>query len=309
MAEYITEEAMLDDLQQILAGMVRRLSYIFSGPQSTSLAEQPPSNGPWIFNLNVSRFEETCCEEPETIDISNLSITRTMKDIRRYGVDGICPSGEHVDDLIMNGQDFIESVRSANDVDINNDIGAGTGACTEVFDRALARWELDHGASLSIPQVARLAGLDERTVRNAASTTGKGKLQTFSQDARTLVRSETAYAWLTSKRGFVPTTFVDEDFDADPTSFSNATDFMKFLSWKRETLGLDVEDAVKAAGHHLLHKEAWSQMENEGKEPSLRFIPGIASALHVEEVWLTEKVMKIFYSRQLEILTSSEVEK
>lgn len=271
MATYITEEAMLDDLQQILGGMIRRLSYILGGPQSNLLFEKPPSNGPWIFNLNLSKFEETVYEEAETIDISNLFVTRTMKDLRRYGVDGICPRGEHLDDLVLNGQDFIESVRGADTVDINNEIGSGAGVCTEVFDRALARWKLDNGESLTIPQVARLAGLDERTVRNAASKTDKGNLQTFSDGGKTYVRAETAYAWLSSKRGFVPTAFVDDDAESDPMKFSNVAGFMKFLWWKRESLGLDIEGAVNAVGHHRLNKQNWALMENEGKEPSHAF--------------------------------------
>lgn len=300
---------MLDDLREILGGMINRLSFIFGGPPSKLISSSPPSDGPWIFNLNVSRFLDTSDKDAETIDIANLAVTQTMKSLRTYGVDGIYPRGEHLTDLISNGIDFIESIRSAHSIDINNEVGAGNGACTEAFDRAFARWELDGGSSLTIPQVACLAGLDERTVRNAASKTGKGSLQTFNQDGTTCVRAETAYAWLSSKRGFVPTAYLDDSENADPMEFSTVAGFTKFLRWKREALELDVESAVKAAGHHHLNKEEWSLIENESKEPSLRFVPGIASALNVEEDWLTEKVMEVFYSRQLELVKASVTKK
>ncbi len=303
---YINEEEMIEDLQQILGGMIKRLSYIFDGPPIKSAPGQPPENGPWLFNMNLAKFAGENFEEPEAIDISNIPVTRLMKDLRHYGIDGICPRHEHLDDFVMNGEDFIQSVRGAALVDINNDIGAGNGKCAEVFDRALARWLMDHGQGLTFSQVARLAGLDERTVRNAASKSGKGRLRTYSQDGKTLVRSETAYAWLSSKRGFVPTAIVDDKGSSDPMDITNVNGFMKFLHWKRESLGINVEDLVKAVGHCRLNEDKWSLMENEGAEPNLHIIPALASALGVEESWLTEIVLRVFYPRQFDVMKKSE---
>lgn len=71
----------------------------------------------------------------------------------------------------------------------------------------------DEGAPsdmLTISEVAILAGLDDRTVRNATSKSAANRLETTVVDSNIFIPREAAKAWLGTKRGFIPTRVGDD---------------------------------------------------------------------------------------------------
>lgn len=62
---------------------------------------------------------------------------------------------------------------------------------------------------LTIADVALLANMDERSVRNAANPRLRNPLKTQQVGARTLVSPEDALEWLSRRRGFTPTQHTD----------------------------------------------------------------------------------------------------
>lgn len=71
------------------------------------------------------------------------------------------------------------------------------------------RIKLNEGhESLTISELALLAGIDERTVRNAAST-GKKTLKTIKVGSSTMIESAEAERWLSGRRGYRPTIIKD----------------------------------------------------------------------------------------------------
>lgn len=62
----------------------------------------------------------------------------------------------------------------------------------------------DHGY-LTLAEVALLADMDERSVRNAANPKLPSPLKTEAVGRRSLVRPEEARRWLAARKGFVPT--------------------------------------------------------------------------------------------------------
>ena len=238
-------------------------------------------------------------------EIEGLSVTETMRLLYRYGVNGEHPEGTPIDDVVMNGIDFIESVRGGLRSDINNQHGEGNGICGEVVHRAFARWKLDGSEQLSFREVALLAGLDERTVRNAASSKGKGRLKTENFDGKTLVNATTAYAWLARKKGFKPTIYKKGNAQTEASEFSNVDEFCVYLHRRRSELSLSCEEAGRSVDL-LLGEDGWVLMENSGAAPDLKHIPGLATTLQVDEAWLTQRIMEVFYTRQLKLITRKE---
>lgn len=58
---------------------------------------------------------------------------------------------------------------------------------------------------LTIREIALLADMDERSVRNAANPAAANPLKTISVGKRTMVEVEEARRWLAGRKGFVPT--------------------------------------------------------------------------------------------------------
>lgn len=67
-----------------------------------------------------------------------------------------------------------------------------------------AREALESGTPLTIAQVATLAGMAPRSVRNAALATAADRLPTVSVRGQTLVPAADARAWLARRRKALP---------------------------------------------------------------------------------------------------------
>ena len=76
---------------------------------------------------------------------------------------------------------------------------------------------------LSIKEVAFLADLDERSVRNACNPKLAGHLETVAVGKRTMVEPEAAKRWLSTRRGYVPLNRRAHEENRPPTSTAVAT--------------------------------------------------------------------------------------
>lgn len=76
------------------------------------------------------------------------------------------------------------------------------GGLSDLVDRVMARSSLDSSGSLSLEELALLANMNERSVRNAVTAIGDGHLQ-VGLDGR--IHNEVASRWLHGRRGFVAT--------------------------------------------------------------------------------------------------------
>ena len=63
----ISEDVMINDLATVLTGMVERMSYIFN-----SALEGQPSNGPWVFGLNVARAMDDTNDLLTMVEIEDI---------------------------------------------------------------------------------------------------------------------------------------------------------------------------------------------------------------------------------------------
>lgn len=116
---------------------------------------------------------------------------------------------------------------------------------SHVADMALARMNLMHGDALTIRSLCLLANMTESAVRSALSTEG---IKTEGRPAS--LPADTAAAWLSGRRGYVPTSdsqadgFLDKEAVDGPFLELPLAEGMAFLMNQR---GLDSDDLAKIA--------------------------------------------------------------
>lgn len=116
----------------------------------------------------------------------------------------------------------------------------------------------DDGDYLTLAEVALLANMDERSVRNAANPKLPDPLKTEQVGKRSLVRPEEARRWLASRKGFVP------------TQESETSDVQRPLEWN-VTLPEELVERIQ--------REAEKEAEKSGVLPSIHFKNKLLSLL------------------------------
>lgn len=88
-------------------------------------------------------------------------------------------------------------------------------------------WDKDDEATalgaVTVRQMALLSGMEEMTIRTAASRKSANPLQTYKQDRQTLISAEVAKTWLIAKNRYVPITKrrAGDDLNLEKTQFSD----------------------------------------------------------------------------------------
>jgi hypothetical protein len=142
---------------------------------------------------------------------------------------------------------------------------------------ARARWILDEGSGvdmnearewmnygvLTLRDVALLANMDEKSVRNAANPKLKNYLKTFNHGARTYVGVGDARAWLQKRGGFKPTVMINTAAEHDLTEkgFFSGEDFGSYLAAQREKKGMTLAEVVNAIPDQDLTEEKLTALE------------------------------------------------
>jgi hypothetical protein len=203
--------------------------------------------------------------EPEQIDISKFAITSVMDDLYEYGINGRWDVNNDWVDLATDTEMFLLGLPSfglleESGVD-RSGWRPGLDVCLHVLRSAVARWMLDEEEGmpdfipsdgglqvgfLTLGHVALLANMDEKSVRNAANPKTKDPLKTFSHGSRTYVNTDDAKDWLSRRRGFIPTQYIDRlaERDLAQVGFRSATDIGTYLRTRREKLGKSHADVV-----------------------------------------------------------------
>jgi hypothetical protein len=115
---------------------------------------------------------------------------------------------------------------------------------------------------LTIRQMALLAGMEEMTIRTAASRQGPNMLATFKDDQRrTLVKPEEARKWLIAKGRYVAITNQSDVVDLTKLRFGSTREFTEFVHKRMHQLAgtgrspIDIADVIRqrasSRGHHM----------------------------------------------------------
>jgi len=147
----------------------------------------------------LTRMDGSSYERPE---IDPDSLTLFAREIPRYL--RLTQEGRWSNDLLIDSEvEGIEIVAMSHRHESAEPYFKHLYRCT------MARIKLLESAeNLTVPELALLAGVDERTVRNAAAT-GKKQLTTIKVGSSTMIRPQDASVWLSGRRGFKPTVIED----------------------------------------------------------------------------------------------------
>lgn len=131
-----------------------------------------------------------------------------------------------------------------------------------VTDAAYARWKLlEHADSLTLDEIALLAGVGLKTVRNAASSKGHDRLITSGRkDDKTVVDPEEAYRWLLTKKGFTGPFLYHEE--PPYNTYETLGQFRHHCYVLRTLAKLEIADLAKQLGWNESHTQAYTDLEN-----------------------------------------------
>jgi len=203
---------------------------------------------------------------------------------------------------------------------IGIDIDTDTGFLKDMISLWEARHNLDHGSELHVAEIALLAEMNERSVRNAASLEGSTRLAI--QADQTVANAE-ARRWLAGRRGFRPTEFRDLPADADGAneqlsaaeipvfvarqlfarSGGTALDKLVLDSILDGTYELAIPDYVEEAARAV--NLAPKILARAMRSP-LQIAPGdcesVAHAIGADPVWFTLQVMQALFPKPMEMI-------
>ena len=146
-----------------------------------------------------------------------------------------------------------------------------------ITDAAFARWKLiDGGHSLTIEEIALLAGVGIKTVRNAISSKGHDRLILKAGDKD--IDANEAYRWLITKKGFTGP-FLYEEEPAYQT-YEILGHFRHHCFVLRKLANLEIADLSKSMDWDEYVTTAYVNLENLAATESLGLLtPPVLMAL------------------------------
>lgn len=236
---------------------------------------------------------------PDNLDIHQFPIARDIQVYYEYAFEARMPAGCDLENWGNEGglEKLIKFIKG-------DDIPA-SGPLVDMIEQDYARRALDNGERLSIKQIALLAGMTEKSVRNAIHASEGNRLEGTSTDkSDTLVENHEAKCWLKGRRSFRETTFANFN-DQQPERLSHA-EISKYISELVHSLYGDEhgEDYVARAAKQI----GWENDEQRLLDimvntSSIRpaDCEALANLIKVDAAWFTEQVMRALFPRQMEL--------
>jgi len=261
----------------------------------------------------------------ESVDVKSTRIGRMLPVWHAYAFDGLELAGfdasrwrladsalERLNDLLgllRSGDAYFEDCLQTAGVD---DPLQTRGHLAELLKRVQARLSLDSGQPVSVEELAALAEMSDRSVRNALSAEGGARLQA---DDSGRVSNEEALRWLAGRRNFKPTQRrVMPDQLATMTDMLFAAEIPRFVETRLHQLSATWGD-YHAQFHGVPNPLAHEAARRSGLVPArieaavtlpLTIKPEeclpLARVLEVEPAWFTYQVMVALFPDQIDML-------
>ncbi|UOA07112.1 hypothetical protein [Methylobacter sp. S3L5C] len=160
-----------------------------------------------------------------------------------------------------------------------------------ITDAAYARWKLTDYHQLTLEEIALLAGVGIKTVRNAVSSKGHDRLVIAAGEK--YIDHDEAYRWLLTKKGFTG----PFSYDAEPSyeSYETLGQFRHHCFVLRKLANLEITDLSKSMGWDELLTDAYTNLENLVATESLELLtPVLLMALgnFYQSLYLTTFVVE-----------------
>lgn len=305
----VTLQALEDELASFYAGLAVLLEECF----------KPDAGKKMLGIADDEQFENLI----EKVNIRSTRIGKMLPVWFRYGYQGVLSAGfdlhqfeaaegpyERLTDmlgLLRTDDAYFEWCLMGADVDLET---VRRGSLVDLTRRVDARRHLDGGKKLNLSELALLADMNERSVRNAVGAEGESRL-VVGADGQ--VTNEEAVRWLRGRRGFIAS--EQRKLPQDLKTIPDALDAVEIPGFMRARLkvlwsstdcgpGSDnhetwVVRAAREASLSPVRIEASTRLpfDIEPREAS-----GLAKALKVEPVWFNYQVMCALFPEQVDML-------
>ncbi len=140
-----------------------------------------------------------------------------------------------------------------------------------ITDAARARWNLLEHYDLTLDEIALLAGVGIKTVRNAVSSKGHDRLITSGRiEDKTVVDTDEAYRWLLTKKGFTGPFLCHEEPPFD--SYETLGQFRHHCYVMRTLAKLEIADLAKNLDWNESLIQAYTDLEKLGISEKLELL-------------------------------------
>lgn len=264
------------------------------------------------------------------LDVKSTEIGRVLPVWVRYGFEGVLSAGygagvmdayaggalEHLRDMLhlLRADDpYFELCLDAAKSDLEEEVAFGGLVDLEL--RVTARHDLDRGVAVDAAELALLANMSERSVRNAMLAGGDLKA-----NAQGTVDNAEAARWLAGRRGFVPThkrQFAQDRLDV-PDALE-AVEIPPFIRRRLTTLWTPKDAdasspsdsrfpvwAVEASRECGLSEQRILAATDLPLDIRPQDCERLARAMQVDRVWLTHQVMSALFPEQVDMLLNPQ---
>jgi hypothetical protein len=279
-----TKAEVQTELSAALLLFVRSTSWVMDREAAYRLMGWPTeSAGDALCNPSFTEFAEVAEHEGQTLDLSRFNVVQTFDALYDYGVLGILQSPifpiENATDATFAISFVFDCARSELLFEMQGGASPVLKHCIHTARVAIARQVLDGGERcliqsgdkpdklLTIPEVALLANMEERSVRNSAS--GKPRpdlLKTVVQGGDRFVTPEDALAWLSARRGFNKTQMRGHlaDLDLRTRAFQGSWEIADFVRQRAGAKGASLSELADRVGLPASTESLESQLRDLG---------------------------------------------
>lgn len=285
--------------EQILTEVVNTLKLYVSNNESVfqtnlSFAVFDIDNSTLTKSLSDKNTElNKLCEE----NFSRKEQWSVLSKTYDYAFEGILPNGINDDDLqnglVLKNFEMISLINS-DDLKFSDNI-------LDVTNAAFGRSRLDGGLSVTIQDIALLANVDERTVRNAISAK---EIETSKLDKKISIDNKSAINWLSRRKGFNPTKFPNlEAVNFD--EIKSISEFGAYLKSIRENLNIEISNQTWISKEKGIRSTDILGLEQGIFILSIDKCEALSDFYNIDRDSFLIKVMDLFFIEELELIKNS----
>lgn len=252
------------------------------------------------------------------INVDQLYIGRVVMAMYGYAYEQRYPVGvpmyqlkaelEQVEDFALHLKSELIDLFMSDPVHMREANAAEWRALPDLYAMTAARLRLDMGEDLEIPEVALLANMAEKSVRNSVNATGEAQLRVLSIASTEWVDNDEARRWLSQRRGFIPTHFEDMTAEArhHPESLSSLYELGSYIHKRWVALGKSPKLVHEELDWHQSRFDYLNAIAASPQKIDPKDCSDLARSLLVSESWFTTQVMRNLFPNQVELLFQRE---
>lgn len=314
--EKFTKAEMMVELKEIIYQYARGSSFVMAPEDGYRLlfGKNPANQGDMLHFMNPE-VDSATYDEPFSIE--RYQAKHSIEQFYDYGLLGIrnispgyvsyATEWTFAYGLLQDTANSILIFESLNGTNVTN------SKCIHAAKAFFARLILDGSERISLPgndgpddmltiaEVAILADLDERTVRNATSKNSANRLETKVVESSIYIPRESARAWLQNKRGFIPTRIGEElpSLAVLNDEFISTEEAGEFIRINRERLNLDHASLSAKAG---LTKKQLQELESGQIPNNEESLTAVGNALGLNGTLFALRLIEVVRKKEMQEL-------